>query len=801
MSECIFVFHGHVQGALQLIHKIQDEMGLRHSDMYRHMSADIAQTRENLQKYVSTGLSEVNGKISTLEERERAIAKQMLDLIETQTAKLMEKMAQNHQEELQGIQKVNDFTTKMKEEQEAADKKMMDAIAVVRKKLGDLSTRDMDHFTSMSARIKAQDEKEARDKDEIIAATLRNVGQMRVNMSEALAQAKAEAVHHIDTQIQGARDTLSALATDAKRTDDSLRQRLITHEQAQRANDAQQQDQIFGLQRQAGSLRDTLHGRLSGLEHNVSLLESMIDVSRERLGREQAESTQHLLALIDDQIASMRTRMEDLEKDGSQNFEQIQQREYALAQALQTAKEDIASQRAADLRDLQGKLESALDQTGNETVRDLDSVRVKFTADIAAAKSHLDAEHTAMKSAEDSNLNDLSNSVAAFKSEQQQANTQLEGQLADRQREFNAWKQELASRTDEFQQQLSAIETAIGAAKTELAHAQDESGRSILAQLENAVHLLAANISETLTAERQRIEGEKRVGLAQSRAAIEAVQGKITGYAEQEQAALEKLGEERVASNSLRSERIESLRERLRSERDATDKSISMLNQQTEQLGNNLTSSKAAWEANEATAKQDTLNLLNAQLNSLTSAIHGTMSDVAKDLASRMSKGWQDTETQIDQVKSEEETTAAGILRQIQTWEKEVAETHRAQQREMQRIKRGADQVHAENGQTLDGINTDISASQQALQRTEAQLRDAVENDQRDLEQYLAAQSTQVSGKLMADVRAANSSVVQSLEEGLKVWHPLSLSLSLSVYRCVQASYIVYVFACGARMA
>jgi hypothetical protein len=755
-------------------------MGLRHSDMYKHMSADIAQTRDNLQKYVSTGLAEVNGKITTLEEREKAIAKQLLELVESQTAKLMQKMTQDHEEEQQGIQKVKDFTTKMKDEQEAADKKMLDAITLVRKKLTDLSSRDTDHFTSMSERIQTQDEKEARDKDEVIAATLRNVGQLRVNISNALDHAKAEAVHHIDTQIQGARDTLHALDADAQKTDNTLRQRLIRHEQEQRTDNTQQQDEIFGLQQQATKLRDTLHGRLGGLERNVSLLESMIRVSRERLGREQAESSQQLLTNIDDQISTMRTRMEDLEKDQDQNFGEIQAKESTLTQALQAAKELLASQRASDLKELQAKLQTALDQTGNQTVKDLENVRVQFTSDVASAASRLREEHSAMKTAEDSNLKELQDNVEAFVHEQQQNNAEQESQLEERKREQDAWKQQLAARTNEFSQKLSGIEIAIANAHTELSNAQEASSQAIIAQIETAVSALAANISETLTAERQRIEGAKRVGFAEGRASIETLQGKITGYQEQEQAAMEKLGEERLASNSLRGDRIESLRAKLKSEREATERSIAVLNQETEDLGNNLTSSKAAWEQGEANAKQDVLSLLNTQISNLTTAIQGAMKDVRDSLEARMSKGWTDTETQIDKVKSEEESAAASILLQIQTWEREVAATHKAQQHEVQRIKRSADTAQTESVRTLDGINNDISTSQQSLQKTEKQLRDAVETDQKNLEDYLTQQSTQVSGKLMGDVRAANTSVVQSLEDGLKVCECLCSSVCVA---------------------
>ncbi len=97
----------------------QDEMGLRHSEMFGKLSADINRTEQKLVAYVQSGVVDADGKVQVLRRREEALVRQLLEMVAAQGKTLNEKIEQLHEEETVGIKGVKDFTASVETEMQA----------------------------------------------------------------------------------------------------------------------------------------------------------------------------------------------------------------------------------------------------------------------------------------------------------------------------------------------------------------------------------------------------------------------------------------------------------------------------------------------------------------------------------------------------------------------------------------------------------------------------------------------------------------------------------------------------------
>jgi hypothetical protein len=83
-------------------------MGLRHSEMFGKLSADINRTEQKLVEYVQSGVVDADGKVQVLRRREEALVRQLLEMIAAQGKSLNDK-----------IEKLQDFTASVETEMQA----------------------------------------------------------------------------------------------------------------------------------------------------------------------------------------------------------------------------------------------------------------------------------------------------------------------------------------------------------------------------------------------------------------------------------------------------------------------------------------------------------------------------------------------------------------------------------------------------------------------------------------------------------------------------------------------------------
>ena len=760
-------FKGQMENALQLIHKIQDEMGLRHSDMFRHMSKDIAETRSNLQQYVSDGLTEINGKMDTLEEREAAIAAKLMALIESQATQLTNKMVQQHDEEKQKIQNVRDFTEKMEKEQKESDARISDAIDRVKDNLESIDKREMTHFEGMTARIGTQDAKESKDRDDISAKMTADVAELRSNVTQAMADAKAATLHRIDVGIQGVRDDIAALAKEAKESDEALRARMAAHGTEQAANNEGQQEEIKGLLAGNADLKEALVGRLAGLEQNVTALEAAIELSREQIAREQAERSKALLVKIDNELAAMEQKTSELKKHGDDSFAAVNSDLDSLRAALQAAKEEVAARRAKDLSDLQTRLSSELAKVSNQTRAALSEIDASFRAGLNAASVRLAAKHAELKSAEEKRLAGLLSSVREWTAEQQRINGEQESGLTQHKIEVAKWKAELAATTGGFKTELSGIEQRLGEAQRDLERKQQVAAQQLLSDLDGAVMELRNNISDTLSGVRQEFQSGKRMAMQQGRNSLDKVDADVVGYSQSESSALETLSESRASSNSARQDKIEELRKKLKSERDAVALAIKEMDRDTGYLGSNLTASKEEWEAGEAQSKARVESYLSGKVSNLTSTLEAAVEAMKEAINSHMAEGSSQILARMTETRSQDAAMISSVQAKFDGFKADVKKRHRAQEREVSGVKRGSQRAEDEAEQTLKDSKLSVKNAEAQLTRAERELRAAVASDHDQLKAYLAKESSKANAKLSADISNSNSTLVASLEDGL----------------------------------
>eukprot|EP00292_Cryptomonas_paramecium_P011536 CAMPEP_0113666134 /NCGR_PEP_ID=MMETSP0038_2-20120614/2697_1 /TAXON_ID=2898 /ORGANISM="Cryptomonas paramecium" /LENGTH=314 /DNA_ID=CAMNT_0000581575 /DNA_START=222 /DNA_END=1163 /DNA_ORIENTATION=+ /assembly_acc=CAM_ASM_000170 len=215
------LFKSQMQSAMTLIHQIQDEMGLRHSEMYGKLSTDIVDTKGKLQSYVQNGVIDVDGKVQLLRRRELALTAQLLALIETQRKTLNSKIEGFHDQEESGIKGVRNFTESVQREMQESDERLMDAINAASGNLDSLAARESSHYAGLSSGITEQDAQEDRDREDVTNFLLNRTTSVRDSLLGMLSRGRSAVLGRLEGGRSGGQTLLerqrAALASRAAR--------------------------------------------------------------------------------------------------------------------------------------------------------------------------------------------------------------------------------------------------------------------------------------------------------------------------------------------------------------------------------------------------------------------------------------------------------------------------------------------------------------------------------------------------------------------------------------------------------
>ena len=102
-------FKERMEGALTLIHQIQDEMGTSHSELVQRLKEDLQLTKSKISGYIDDGTTQLKEKLDVLNRREIALTKRLLEMIDAQSQILTQEADSNHQDEMKKNDELKGF--------------------------------------------------------------------------------------------------------------------------------------------------------------------------------------------------------------------------------------------------------------------------------------------------------------------------------------------------------------------------------------------------------------------------------------------------------------------------------------------------------------------------------------------------------------------------------------------------------------------------------------------------------------------------------------------------------------------
>ena len=491
-------FKQRMEVALTLIHEIQNEMGTRHSQLVERLKADIISTQSRLKQYLDEGVDHLHGKLSILEEREAALTKRLLEMVQAQYELLNKEVDEVHAKEMAKDQNIHAFIEGVEAEQQAGDLRIEAAINATRKKFEEVKAREAEHYAGLNSRKDTQAQKQAAD---VVTATNKiddDVAALRANLTATLTADKADIRGKLLAGWTSANESLAQLATDAEAAASAIDGRLAAQSESQEANNAEQDQLIANLEDDLNVFNLTVFDEIVKMEGNASRFEQALATAEATIRSEQEAQKAEILAHINTAIA----QVEEVHKKDKGKMEAdvawMKPKAAKVARELQEAIVAIEQQRREDLALLTGKLAANISSV-NATYQQKHAVeQAGAYAAVQALANALGSRRNELSREDDERTKALADKMTDYKTAADESNEDQGDRLAALRANFTAEAARRVSELLDLETRAEAVRSAMEAARERLLNEHNADMAAAKATLSTTLDGLITHISELL---------------------------------------------------------------------------------------------------------------------------------------------------------------------------------------------------------------------------------------------------------------------------------------------------------------
>jgi len=468
-------FKQRMEVALTLIHEIQNEMGTRHSQLVERLKADILSTQARLKQYLDEGVEHLHGKVSILEEREEALTKRLLEMVQAQYEMLDKEAEEVHAKEMAKDQNIHAFIEGVEAAQQAGDLRIEAAINATREKFEALKAREAEHYLGLNTKKDAQAEKQAQD---VVTATTKidtDVAALRANLTATLTADKADIRAKLKAGWTEANESLAHLALDAEAAASAIDSRLAVQSAAQAANNAEQDQLIAALEGDLHVFNLTVFDEIVKMEGNASRFEQALAAAEATIRNEQEAQKAAILSHINTAIA----QVEEVHKSDKSKMEAdvawMKPKADKVARELQEAIAAIEKQREEDLALLTGKLAANISHVNATYQLQHAEEQGKAYAAVQALAQALGRRRDELSAEDDERTKALADRMTDYKTNADKNNEEQGVRLAALRANFTAEAARRVQELADLDTRAEAVRAAMEAARARLltAHAAD----------------------------------------------------------------------------------------------------------------------------------------------------------------------------------------------------------------------------------------------------------------------------------------------------------------------------------------
>jgi hypothetical protein len=622
-------FKERMEGALDLIHQIQNEMGLRHSQMVTRLRADIALTQTRLRKYLDDGESQVSDKVQTLHERETALTARLISIMDAEAAKIDAELSARHAEEKAKTAAVTALATSVEQERAREDARLTAALAEVKRRIDALRDREAGHVTTIKTGTAAQDAKRARDTAALDAKVSADSTAAGDALSVALTAGKADIRQRLqaaETAAQAAIAAVESAVTEAAATEEG---RVSVEGAAEQRNNTAQAALIQGLGRDLDSLNATAGARLLALEKEAARLDAALAAGVAALDQERVAQRAEVLAHVNAAMSAASAAHAVAEGKSRAEVGALGPAVAKVAAALAAAEKEVEEQQRADLAALTGKLETGTASVRATAVAAQDSAAAKGKAAVDAAAASAAARRSSLQSEAGARGLALAHEMDVWTRGQEANNTGQEAAI--RAAKLAATQGTAARRAADaaLLSRLNALVSAAAVARTQLLGDQKSDMLAARKALAQAVAGLTESVQNALNVADATWQASIGAGVAGQQGSFRVVSARVASNEERLTDDLDAEEAKHAAVKAATEAALQSMEDEESRRRAAWRAADARNAAESDTLKANLTETRAALAAQRTAVKAEQLQALQATLAAAKDAVLEALAGVA----------------------------------------------------------------------------------------------------------------------------------------------------------------------------
>lgn len=507
------------------IHSLQEEMHKSHTAAFKRLALQLVDTATELKNYTDNGLGDVNARVTTLSAKQEEDSQRILVTLAQRVAEVHAKIESLHAESLQKINATQAYAEGVEAAMKSGDAQLLAQIQGLNGDLDALDEREGTHFGNLSAGLARAAAVQQHDRAELMRKIDGDVGALRENASQALADEKAEIRAKLGARLGDMRASIEALRQNITARAGALGEELTRVQTAQEANNAEQEGQIGTLRADFEAAKRTAFARMDAADARIEQAFGDLASAEARLRREANADKAMLLASLEGNATALREARERLEGWAMSAVADLNASVMETRQNLTATRARLEAQRVADMRALTDKIISDVSETNRSLHVRLDSDWTGLDARITDGLRSANARISAVNLSAWSNHHTLVQKVEGMEREAAAVDARQDAVLAELQRDSALEKMLVQARAAALEGNVTAAKERLARLSADVHRVQSEDRADIQNKVTTGISQIKTDLTAKVEASKQQLGSQIESALGGIQAHVAYLQG------------------------------------------------------------------------------------------------------------------------------------------------------------------------------------------------------------------------------------------------------------------------------------
>ena len=595
------------------IHKLQAEMAKNHSAAFTKLSGDLVETASYLKNYTDSGLTDANGRVTALSEKQEKDNQAILALIAKRVAELYKHMSDLHADSLQGIAAAQNYTEGVEVQMQKQDASLLARIQTLVGMADEMDKREKGHWNSLSNRQTAQETVEASDRAALANKIESEVSSARSDLFGQMAKDRTEVDAHLKQGIDQVTSTVGTLRSDTRARDQKFADDMTKMIDQQDANNKKQGDEIADVRNDTAVFKEHALGRLANLDSGLAHTQQSLADAKTELHKRIDDSEKQLVDKLDSGIGQLNAKAASMRKSIDDSITSLNQGLDSTKADLSSTKVELKRQRDSDVAMLQNKIDTDTTTVNNKLLDETDTQKQTLMSSLNDAMTEATKRVSDLVTELTQRRQGIQDELTQFKSMQTNTNNDVARSISDLQSDADAQKTATKQLLAALEKNLQDTNKRLEAARKQLSDAQEEQEKRLSLKLKNKFANVKDKAANDMAVQSADLNKKLQDGISALNGQIASVSAKADAAHADSMKALGAANDAQAKDTADQTEKITKLMDESKAERAAASQRIDGIRALLDQT---------------ATRLSDAKNEIDAQLKSNVQDLSGKIDDL-----------------------------------------------------------------------------------------------------------------------------------------------------------------------------